>query len=173
MIAQIIGYTIPSLVLFACVWIMQWMQYRKEDKKRLWELKKQSQKEITQVRLRAYERLALLLERTEPEHLLLDLDVSGMTVLTLQQRLLRTVRQEFDHNLSQQVYVSDEVWDRIIRARDEMGAFLTTMAQRLKEDATAMDYATVLLTAYKNNGVTPHQLALDALKNEARQLIDN
>ena len=84
--------------------------------------------------------------------------------------LLRTIRMEFDHNLSQQIYVSEELWDRIIRARDEMGAFVNTMAIQMPENSTALDYAKVLTTSYKTNGETPHELALSALKDEVRML---
>ena len=164
-------YTIPALIVLAATWIVMHKLLKNEQEKRLWELKKASQKEISQVRLRAYERLAILLERTEPEHILTNTDLSGMTIQELQKRLLQTVRLEFDHNLSQQIYVSDETWSKIIGARDEMGAFISAMAMQLPPESTAMDYAKVLMTAYRNNGETPHQMALDALKDEARGLL--
>lgn len=124
------------------------------------------------IRLRAYERLALLLERTQPEQLLVALSeqLPSMTVVEVQQLLLRTVRMEYDHNMSQQIYVSDELWAKLINARDQMAAFITAMAAQLPKGSTALDYAKVLMTAYNNNGDTPHQLALDALKEEARKL---
>jgi len=168
---EILAYTIPSLIVLGCVWIIMHQMYRNEDQKRLWELKKLAQKEISPIRLRAYERLTILLERTQPEHLLMDLDFMNMSIPDLQQHLLRTVRLEFDHNLSQQVYVSDETWDKIILARDEMGAFVTTIAAQLPKESTTMDYAKILMTAYRNNGTTPHQVALEALKQEARSLL--
>ena len=94
-------------------------------------------------------------------------------MLDLQRELLRTVRLEFDHNMSQQIYVSDEVWDRIILARDEMGGFINTIAIQMKPGSTPMEYAKALLTAYVSNGDTPHQKALYELKEEARRLIEN
>ncbi|MBQ7192104.1 MAG: hypothetical protein IJS00_04440 [Paludibacteraceae bacterium] len=173
MVSQIIGFTIPALVVFACVWVVLGYQYRAEDKKRLWELQRASAKEITQIRLRAYERLVLLLERTEPEHLLVDMDINSLSIIDMQRSLLRTVRMEFDHNLSQQVYVSDRVWEHILQARDEMASFISTMAQQMPKDSTSLQYAQVLLTAYRNNGITPHQTALNLIKEEARQLLDH
>ena len=103
---EVFLYTMPALIVLAATWIVMYKLFRNEQQKREWELKKQSQKEITPIRLRAYERLALLLERTTPEHILSELNIGEMTVLELQQHLLRTVRVEFDHNLSQQIYVS-------------------------------------------------------------------
>ena len=77
-------YTIPALIVLAATWIVMHKLLKNEQEKRLWELKKASQKEISQVRLRAYERLAILLERTEPEHILTNTDLSGMTIQELQ-----------------------------------------------------------------------------------------
>jgi hypothetical protein len=145
--------------------------YKSETEKRLWELKRLSQKEISPLRMRAYERLALLLERTTPEHMLMDVNLTEMTILQLQQHMMRTIRMEYDHNLSQQVYVSDEVWQQIISARDQMVAFINALAQQLPADASTLDYAKMLITAYSTNGDTANEKALQALKNEARTLI--
>ena len=177
---QVLMYTIPALVVLISVWIVMNKVFKDEEQKRLWELKKASQKEISPTRLRAYERLALVLERTQPEALVMGLNerleaagesLANLSVTKMQQELLRTVRLEFDHNLSQQVYVSDETWSQIIGARDEMAAFISTMAIQMPKESTSMDYAKVLMTAYRNNGETPHQIALDALKEEARGLL--
>lgn len=177
---EILKFTIPSLIVLVSVWIVMHKLFKNEEQKRLWELKRAAQKEISPTRLRAYERLALLLERTQPEALVMalsermeeaGLSMSTMSVPKMQQELLRAVRLEFDHNMSQQVYVSDEVWAKIIGARDQIGAFITAMATQLPPEGGAMDYAKVLMTAYRNNGETPHQEALEALKDEARGLL--
>ena len=162
---EILKYTIPALVVLAGVWLVMHKLFKNEEQKRLWELKRLSQKEISPTRMRAYERLALLLERTQPEALVMALSER------LEQELLRTVRMEFDHNMSQQVYVGDEVWAQIIGARDQMGAFISSVAIQLPKECTAMDYAKALMTAYRNNGETPHQMALDALNAEAKTLL--
>lgn len=167
---EILQYSIPALIVLLATWLVMHKLYKNEDQKRLWELKRLSQKEISPIRLRAYERLALLLERTTPEHLLLDMNIQEMTIVQMQQQLLRTIRLEFDHNLSQQIYVSDEVWDKIILARDEMGAFVTAIASGLPKGSSSLDYAKALISAYKNNGDTPNSVALEALKEEAKTL---
>jgi len=165
------------VVMIFGFWLIQYSQFRNEEKKRMWELKRESQKTISPIRLRAYERLTLLLERTKPEHMIMELRqnqpdaFTTWTVGQVQQYLLQTIRAEFDHNQSQQVYVSDEVWDMIIDARDQMGAFVIAMAAQLPKDATAQVYATTLLTAFNSNGLTPTDKALEALKNEAKGLM--
>jgi len=169
--------TIASVIvlIFLGMLGMQHMTYCQEEKKRLYELKKESQKTISPIRLRAYERLTLLLERTEPEAMLKEImNEEGWqqkSITDLQRDLLQHLRLEFDHNLSQQVYVSDEVWQKILLARDQMGAFINQMALRLKPGSTPMDYMKTLIEAYHMNGDTPHEIALQALKDEARQIL--
>jgi hypothetical protein len=145
--------------------------YKAEEDKRLWELKRLAQKEVSPLRLRAYERLALLLERTTPEHMLLELNLGEMTIVQVQQHLVQTLRMEYEHNASQQVYVSEEVWAMISNAKEQTIAFVNTVAQQLPPNSSAIDYARLLITAYSSNGDTPNDVALTALKKEARTLL--
>lgn len=165
-----------AVVIFG-FWFIQYSQFRNEERKRNWELKRDTQRTISPIRLRAYERLALLLERTKPEHMLMELRknnpdaLSSWTVGQVQQYLLQTIRAEYDHNQSQQVYVSDEVWDMIISARDQMGSFIIAISAQLPPNANAQTYATTLMTAYASNGLTPTDKALEMLKDEAKSLM--
>ena len=177
MTTTVLSILLTIVVLIFGFWIIQHSQFRNEEKKRQYELKRESQKTISPIRMRAYERLALLLERTKPEHMLMELRQKEPAALTewtigqLQQYLLQTIRAEFDHNQSQQVYVSDEVWDLIINARDQTAAFVISMAAQLPKNATTQTYATTLMTAFNSNGVTPTDKALEELKNEAKDLM--
>ena len=168
---EVLKYCIPALIVLLATWIVMHKLFNNEQQKREWELKRASQKEISPIRLRAYERLALMLERTQPEHMLMELEVATMTVQQVQQRLLQTIRLEFDHNMSQQIYVSEPVWEQIMAARGQMMAFVTAMAVQLPPESTSLDYAKVLLTAYSTNGETANEKALRALKEEAAKLI--
>lgn len=177
MTTTIILIILTIAVMIFGFWLIQYSQFRNEEKKRQWELKRESQKTISPIRLRAYERLALLLERTTPEHMLLDLRakepeaLASWTVMQLQQYLLQTIRAEFDHNQSQQVYVSNEVWDMIVNARDQLATFVIAMAAQLPPETNAQVYATTLIKAYTSNGSTPSDKALEELKNEAKTLM--
>lgn len=168
---EILKYCVPALCVLLATWIVMHKFYKSEAEKRLWELKRLSQKEISPLRMRAYERLSLLLERTTPEHMLIELNLGEMTILQVQQHLMRTIRMEYDHNLSQQIYVSDQVWEAILAARDQMVAFINTMAQQMPPESTALEYAKILITAYKSNGQTANDNAMLALRQEARSLL--
>jgi hypothetical protein len=168
---EILKYCIPALCVLLATWIVMHKFYKSETEKRLWELKRISQKEISPLRMRAYERLSLLLERTTPEHMLIDLNLVEMTPLQVQAHLIQTIRQEFDHNLSQQIYVSNEVWSMIDNAKQQTVAFVNSIAQQMPVGSSALDYAKTLITAYRTNGDTPNEIALQALKDEAKKLI--
>lgn len=168
---EILKYILPSLVVLLCAWVVMAKLMKNEDSRRNFELRKHTQNVISPIRLRGYERLSLLLERITPEHLLIDLDFSGMTVPVLQQHLLKTIRMEFDHNMSQQIYVSDEVWTAIVLAKEEMMRFVNTCAMRCTDADTALTYAQAMITTYSSNGETPTQHAQQLLKAEARTML--
>lgn len=168
---EILKYTVPALVVLLATWLVMYKFYKNEDDKRMWELKKLSQKEISALRMRAYERLVLLLERTTPEHLLAELNLNELTILQVQQRLMQTIRLEYDHNLSQQIYVTDETWAMVVMAKEQMIAFVNSIAQQMPPESSALEYAKVLITAYASNGETANEQALRNLKNEARALL--
>lgn len=173
----VLPYIALVVVMFLGFWALLHLLYRNEQKKRNWELKKESQKAISPIRMRAYERLALLLERTKPEHMLMDLRAKEPEALVtwsvgqVQQYLLQTIRMEFDHNQSQQIYVSNEVWDALISTRDQTASFIISIAGQIAPGASAQIYATALITAYNENGITPSDKALDMLKDEAKSLM--
>lgn len=168
---ELLKYCIPAFCVLLATWLVMHKFYKSEAEKRFWELKRLSQKEISPLRMRAYERLALLLERTMPEHMLMDLNLAEMTPLQVQAHLMHTIRQEYDHNLSQQIYVSDEVWAMIEDSKNQTIAFVNSIAQQMPVDSNALDYAKTLITAYRTNGDTPNDIALQALRNEAKTLL--
>ena len=168
---EILKYCLPALCVLLATWLVMHKFYRSEAEKRLWELKRLSQKEISPLRMRAYERLALLLERTTPEHMLVELNLGEMTILQVQQHIMHTMRMEYDYNISQQIYVGEQVWNAIIESRDQMVAFINTMAQQMPPESNALDYAKVLITAYASNGETANQQAMQLLRAEARSLL--
>ena len=168
---EILKYCIPAICVLLGTWLVMHKFYKSETEKRLWELKRLSQKEISPLRMRAYERLSLLLERTTPEHMLMELNLGEMTILQVQQHLMHTIRMEYEHNLSQQIYVGDQVWQLIENAKQQTVAFVNSIAQQMPAQSSALDYAKTLITAYRSNGDTPNDLALQTLKNEARSLL--
>ncbi len=168
---QILAYTIPAFVVLLATWLVMYKLMRNEDARRNFELRKNTLGEITPIRLRGYERLTLLLERITPEHMLLNLDITNMTAQEVHQHLIQTIRLEFDHNVSQQVYVGNEVWQEIVHAKEEMLRFVNTCATQFEPTSPALPYAQMMITTYSTNGETPTQHALLVLKQEAHEIL--
>ncbi len=104
-----------SLVLY-----LAYLLVRSFLNKQLAEMKLQmvqkNQEVIIPVRLQAYERICLLLERISPSNLITRLNNSEYTSQQLQTILVSEVREEFNHNLSQQVYMTNEAWEQVSNA---------------------------------------------------------
>src|SRR5665647_2144419 len=104
---EILKIVLPALRVLLTAYFMMDKLLRNEEKRRNFELRKNNAIAITPIRLRAYERMILVLERTTPSTLIVNIAKPHMTNLELHTQLLASVRQEFAHNLSQQIYVSD------------------------------------------------------------------
>lgn len=166
---EILKYTIPAIIVLLAAWIVMSKEMQNEDARRNFEIRRNAQNVTQPIRLRAYERLALMLERTTPEFLLLNMQLQGMTAGQLQVQLLHKIREEFDHNTSQQIYVNDETWMAIISARETMLGFVNACTMHVGADAPAMTMAQAMIAAYNNNGETNNQKAMALLKKEVRE----
>ena len=124
---------------------------------------------VTPIRLQAYERMALYLERISPDSLVLRCYQPGMDTKLLQGVMTKTIRDEWEHNLSQQVYVSSEAWNRIRQAKDEMIGVINSAAITIPQDSDPTRLASVIF-ASTTSGQVPTTSALEFLKQEMRDL---
>ena len=85
------------------------------------------------------------------------------------QMLLQAVRDEYDHNVSQQIYISREAWALVVNARESLTQLINTCASQLNSQADAMELANLVLVAYSSNAKSPIDLAIDYIKNEMKQ----
>jgi hypothetical protein len=83
------------------------------------DIRSKSSKTVTPIRLQAYERVALFLERINPNSLVMRMHKPGMSARQLQSDLLQIVRAEFEHNMAQQIYMSPAAWKAIRAAKEE------------------------------------------------------
>ncbi len=121
-------------------------------------------------KLQAAERFCLYLERIAPDRLVMRLHQNGMTARMLQTDMLRAIREEFDHNLSQQIYVSEGAWELIRNAKEEMMGFISATGDGLKSSATGMDLSRKIFETASKVENMPHDVALHFLRAEVRKL---
>lgn len=123
---------------------------------------------VLPLRLQAYERMALYLERIEPNQLVMRIHAPGLTVAQEQNLLLTAIRSEFEHNLSQQIYISNEVWRKICDAKDDIIEIINTVAAKMEDDSDNQQFAEALLIAAAQKPVVDQ--ALMFLKTDVQKL---
>ncbi|MEO7310294.1 MAG: hypothetical protein ABIX01_07860 [Chitinophagaceae bacterium] len=129
-------------------------------------------KETRQLQLGAYERLALLAERTKLEGLITSLNQSGYSAKDMQQAIIHTIRQEYAHNITQQIYVSAGVWSAIEKMKDQNMYIVSQLAATLPQTANAMDLNKAVLQFTMNNPeATMNKLVQEAIQFEAKKLL--
>ena len=124
---------------------------------------------VTPIRLQAYERMALYLERISPDSLVLRCYQPGMDTKLLQGVMTKTIRDEWEHNLSQQVYISSEAWARIRQAKEEMTGVINSAAITIPTDADPARLASAIFATVAT-GDLPTTSALEFLKKEMREI---
>ena len=140
-----------------------------ESKKRLTELRQANQSLITPIRLQAYERVVLFLERISPNSLVMRVHKNGMSALMLQSELIKTIRSEFEHNLSQQIYMSNNSWQMVITAKEEIIKLVNIAATKVPETATGLELAQTILSISAQINKMPTQVAVEYIKKEIGQ----
>lgn len=167
---EILKYTIPSLVVFATAYFL--LKLYLDDRLRYERTLQRNEtiKTTLPLRLQAYERLTLLCDRCGIPNLLLRVRVPGMSVHELRSTLLLNINQEFAHNTSQQLYVSETLWQIITLAKNETLAYITTTAEEFLNDGNSDAFVTRLLEGVDETPVTPLQRAILAIRTEAGQL---
>ena len=129
---------------------------------------KESLKVVTPIRLQAYERMALYLERISPNSLILRTFRPGMDIKALQVAMTKNIRDEWEHNLSQQVYLSAESWNRIREAKEEMINLINGSAVKLSADADPTSLAGAIFESCAKSKI-PTDEAIEFMKNEIQE----
>ena len=165
---DILKIVLPAILVLLTAYLLIDKLLSNEIKRRNFELRKESLATLTPIRLRAYERLILVLERTTPATLILNVAKPGMTNMDLHTELLAGIRQEFSHNLSQQIYVSNEIWTCIRSAQESLLRLVNTCASKCNPANTANELAERIIQVYNASDQTPTEVAIDLLKKEVR-----
>jgi hypothetical protein len=157
-----------SIVLYAAYLLVRMFIQKELDLRKL-EVRSRSIETVLPSRLQAYERMALFLERISPQNLLVRLSTTGMTSKEFHQLLLTEIRNEYNHNVSQQVYMSDTVWNLIKNAKEELILSINDAAGEMRMESTSLDLSKKIFEKSINKQVDPIAHALTELKKEIQQ----
>jgi hypothetical protein len=171
-ILEILKYVIPALVVLIAVNMVVTKFLNTQFRQKQLTMLSQTQDVTIRLRLQAYERLALFVERIHPRQLIPRIYQQGMTVTDLQQMVIVAINTEFEHNLAQQIYVSREAWETVRRTKEQEIAMVSQIARKLDPVAPAKELHTkivdYILTA---EGEMPTEIALNLLNEEAKRIL--
>ncbi len=169
-ILEILKYIVPAIIVLIASWLILKQMVKNDESRRNYEIVAKNQQTITPIRLQAYERLTLLLERISPESLIMRLNKPDMKAKQLQIEILSAIRSEFDHNVSQQIYVSTQAWELIKNAKSNIVQIVNTCTNRVKPETPAYLLSKMILEELMKQEKSPISLALEYLKAEVRQM---
>ena len=175
----IVFILILVVAVLAAVAITGWVVYLlvkryfdNQQKQQLLQIKMDERREtlraVTPIRLQAYERMALFLERIAPGSLVLRCYQPGMDLHLLQGVMTKNIRDEWEHNLSQQVYLTPTLWTRIREAKDEMINLVNSSAVSLTDESDPTRLAATIFASAAQH--SPSDAALAALSDEIHEL---
>jgi hypothetical protein len=161
-------YAIPAIITGGIAYYFFKQHIENEYQRRRYQLQREIQKEAFPIRLQAYERMALFLERITPSKLLIRVSPSSSNKESYESLLIATIEQEFEHNLSQQIYVTNDCWSVITAAKNATIQLIRKAAMLEKTD-TANKLREVVLTELMDKQA-PSSAALSFIKKEVSEL---
>ncbi len=161
---------VPAALVLYAMYLMVKSFLEKEFQQKALEVKGRDREVLLPIRLQAFERMVLFLERITPNNLLLRLNDSRYSAREFQQVLVHEVREEYSHNLSQQVYMSDESWLAVRNAMEEVIALINQAAEGLPDDARSLELSRAVLQKAIDQQKDPVGQALFRIKQEIRTI---
>ncbi len=165
---QIVLVTVPPIAVLLTAYLVIKSYLDNDAKKRELELKINNQQVITPIRLQAYERITLFLERISPETMMTRVNKKGMTTGDLQTELLSNIRAEYEHNLSQQIYISSKAWDMVKTARNSIIKMINTAADAVDPTSPSLNLSKKIIEMTIQMGKTPSAGAVEYIKEEMK-----
>lgn len=167
---EVLKYTLPSTVVFLKVYFLL-KQYFEQERIKLYSIQnKERFQSSLPLKLQAYERIALFLERLKITNLVLRFPISGSEPSAYCELLTMGIQQEFEHNLVQQLYVSEKLWEIVVWTKEEILNEIDRSGHEL--GSTDLIKAKDILITHLHQKTTPIiDKALSAVKKEIQLLV--
>lgn len=171
-ILEILKYTVPAIVvLIGTSLIVKRFLISEIERKRM-AIFQEGMGKTMMLQLQAYERLSIFVERIHPRSLISRLYQSNLTAQEFQYILLHHIQEEFEHNLSQQIYVSNEVWKTVTAVKEQEMAMVNSVGNSLNPQAPARELSDKIMAYLQNSEASkPVEIALEIINNEAKMIL--
>ena len=166
---DILKFALAGIAVFYIAYLILKPEVERVVSTRMLELKKATIATTLPLRLQAYERMAVFIERINPSSMLVRVHVAGTTVREIQQFLISEINTEFQHNITQQLYISVQAWNVVSRVKDDTIALINNTAAGLSTEASSIELSKVILTHLAGLEDNPYDAALLLLKHDMQQ----
>ena len=163
---EILKYVLPSAIVFIGVYFIMQNFLEKEQKKMELRYKTDNLKLVTPVKLQAFERVILYLERISLSNLVMRIYKQGMSAKDLQASMLNAIRNEYEHNMAQQLYISSRSWKMVKSAKEETVKVINSCAEQLSDKASGLELSQFIIELVSQTERTPTDVAIEAVKKE-------
>ena len=168
---ELLKIILPAGLVFAATYFITKRFLDNEQKRRESEIRKNNQTTLTPLRLQAYERIIIFLERINPNTLVVRVNKVGMNANQLHLELIKTIKTEYEHNLSQQIYVSYNAWELVKTAKEEIIKLINISATKVPHENSSNDMAMMVLNITASvDKKLPNEVALEYIKKEVSQI---
>jgi hypothetical protein len=169
-LVQILVAVLPSIVVFLTAFYLIKQMVGAQRAAGMGELRKDDHKHTLPLRLQAYERLALFAERISPGALVLRVHKGSMSSRMFHAELVATIREEFEHNVTQQIYVSDKAWSKVKQAKEETIRLINVSYEQTGDTPSGTELSRHIFENMSRLSHTPSQECLVAIKEDVRRL---
>ncbi len=169
-LVEVLKITLPAAIVSYAVYLIVRTFVLKELEKVRMETILKSKETILPIRIQAYERMCLFLERIAPASVLSRLNASGLSAKELQTLALRDIREEFNHNISQQLYMSENAWNNVKMAMETSISLINEVAEKVGSEASSVDLMKEVFEKNYSSDNNSIEIALSVVKSEIKEL---
>ncbi|OKS88285.1 DUF7935 family protein [Mucilaginibacter polytrichastri] len=163
---DILKYLIAGLGVVGVAFVLIKPYIQRAERIQILEIKKSISNQTLPLRLQAYERMVLLIERVNPSNLLVRINAPAYTPQELHVIVLNEISTEYQHNISQQIYVSNEAWQVVKKVKEDTINLFNNVIRTLPENATGMDVSRLMLTHLNQLETDPYDIATAMIKKD-------
>jgi hypothetical protein len=164
--------TVITIFLFVLLLAFVWILTEFSALKKQVAEQKNTDSDTIRLRLQAYERITLLTERIALQNLLSRQNNPGLSCRQMQISLIDSIKQEYDYNISQQIYVSPEVWRAVNNLKEQNIYIINQLAATLPPQASGIDLNKHIIDYLINNAnASLHNIVLEAINYEAKKIM--
>lgn len=170
LLLDIVKYTIAGIGVVSVAFYLIKPHLEKDETIQMIELKRSLSAQTIPLRLQAYERLVLFIERINPANMLIRLNATAYTANELQGLIVEDIRSEYQHNITQQIYVTARAWAVVKLTKDDTINIVNNAVKSLPADASGLDLSKTILGYLSQLEDNPYEVAAARMRQDLEQL---